>query len=130
VLTELNLKSRETDGVRGIINPWVEEVLPERLSLRSLRTWKSLSLRAKVVPYSPALAGVHTKMATPIIPKTKNALFRIVDKFFIMVWWGTLFTIRYKEAIVKENYYKKSSFLKVALPIDNYRKPLTVILPP
>jgi hypothetical protein len=84
VPTELNLKSRETDRVRGIINPGSEEAFPERLSLKSLRTWKSLSLRAKVVPYSPAPAGVQTKMATPIIPKTKNALFSVVDKFFIM----------------------------------------------
>ena len=84
MLTELNLKSRETDRVRGIINPWLEEEFPERLSLRSLRAWESFSLRAKVVPYSPAPAGVYTKMATPIIPKTKNALFRVVDKFFIM----------------------------------------------
>ena len=84
MLTELNLKSRETDRVRGIINPWLEEESPERLSLRSLRAWESLPLRAKVVPYSPAPAGVHTKIATPIIPKTKNALFRILDRRFIM----------------------------------------------
>jgi hypothetical protein len=84
VLTELNLKSRETDRARGIINPWLEEEFPERLSLRSLRAWESLPLRAKVVPYSPAPAGVYTKMVTPIIPTTKNALFRVVDRFFIM----------------------------------------------
>jgi len=85
VITELNLKSRETDRVRGIINPWLEEEFPERLSLRLLRRWESLPLRAKVVPYSPAPAGVHIKMAIPIIPTTKNALFRmILDRRFIM----------------------------------------------
>ncbi|MGB7572368.1 MAG: hypothetical protein WBN53_00785, partial [Thermodesulfobacteriota bacterium] len=64
-----------------------------------LRAWKSLPLKAKGVPYSPAPAGVYTKMATPIIPRTKKALFGVADKFFIMN--NNTKIIRYKETIVK-----------------------------
>jgi len=67
----------------------LEEEFPERLSLRSLGAWESLPLRAKVVPCSLAPAGVHTKMVIPIIPTTKDALFRVVDRFFIMNDEGT-----------------------------------------
>jgi hypothetical protein len=44
---------------------------------------------------------VHTKTATPIIPKTKNALFKVVDKFFIIDDETILKNIRYKETVVK-----------------------------
>ena len=37
-------------------------------------------------------------MATPIIPKTKNALFRVVDKFFMM---NDKATKNYKDTVVK-----------------------------
>ena len=60
MLTELNLKSRERDRVRENVNPLPAD---EEASLL----------------LSPAPAGVHTKMATIINPKTKIALFTMVD---------------------------------------------------
>jgi hypothetical protein len=38
-----------------------------------------------VFPSSPAPAGVTTKMAAIVNPATKNALFSVVDKFFIII---------------------------------------------
>ena len=64
MLTELNLKSRESDRVRENVNP-----LPADEEASPL--------------LSPAPAGVHTKMATIINPATKIALFTMVDRSFI-----------------------------------------------
>ena len=69
MLTELNLKSRESDRVRENVNP-----LPADEEASPL--------------LSPAPAGVHTvhtKVATIINPATKKALFTVVDRFFITI---------------------------------------------
>jgi hypothetical protein len=71
VSTEVNLKSRESDPARGSVNPTPED------------QETSLPLTRKVVPFSPAPAGVHAKIATIINPATKKSLFTVVDKFII-----------------------------------------------
>ncbi len=68
----LNLKSRESDRVREIINP-----------VPAHRETSLPLLIVRVVPFSPAPTGVHTKMAAIINPTTNKALFSFVDKFFI-----------------------------------------------
>lgn len=70
---ELNLKSRESDRVRGILN----SVPADRET--------SLPLVGRVVPFSPAWTGLYTRMATIMNPATKKALFSVVDKFFIAI---------------------------------------------
>jgi hypothetical protein len=70
---ELNLKPRENDRVRGILN----SVPADRET--------SLPLIERVVHFSPAPTGLYTKMATIINPATKNALFSVVDKFFMVI---------------------------------------------
>ncbi len=81
----VNFKSRESDGVRGILN----SVPADRERL--------LPPAGRLVPLSPAPTGLYSKMATITNPEIKKALFSVIDKFFI-----TIQIIRSKANIVKK----------------------------